>query len=188
MKLSILILTQFSRCYFLERLLSVLEPQVASAPEVEMLIRYDDKHLSLGENRQLLRESASGKYSCFIDDDDLVSESYVRSILPLLDEVDYIGFQVQLYEDGSKSKPTYHSLQYSSWHEDDLGYYRDISHLNPIKTSIAIQVRMDGNAGEDSRWADKIRSSELVKTQHYIDAILYEYYWRSDKEDGAIND
>jgi glycosyltransferase involved in cell wall biosynthesis len=183
LKWSILILTQPSRADFLSRLREVLDPQLVSG--VELRIKIHDRNFSVGESRYQMLQEAHGEYVSFIDDDDLVPADYVSSILPLLSDVDYIGFNLQLFIDGQKQKPTYHSLKYKEWFEDEDGFYRDISHLNPIKREIAVQVPMTGNLGEDSRWAEALRTKQLVKTEKYIDDAMYFYYWRSNKKDGV---
>lgn len=187
MKWSILILTQHTRKDFLERLLSTLQPQVSSHDDVELLIDFCDYSISLGENRQRLIDSARGTYVSFVDDDDLVADDYVNSIYGALagDAVDYVGFQLQLYIDGSPTKPTYHSLRYNRWHEDSEGYYRDITHLNPVRKDLIQYAKMSGGSGEDSRWSADVRSLGVLKIEQYIDRVMYHYYYRSNKADGA---
>jgi glycosyltransferase involved in cell wall biosynthesis len=180
---SILILTQPSRARFLARLMAVLKPQVENHPDVEVCVRTCDRKLSLGDNRQAMIESASGVYCCFIDDDDLIPANYVDKIYPLLDGVDYIGFRLQMYSDEVKQRPTFHSLKHKEWNGDQEGWYRDISHINPIRRELALMAKMSGEAGEDCRWADALRAKCVVKTEHYIDEVLYLYYWRSNKTD-----
>jgi hypothetical protein len=186
MKWSLLILTQPSRVDFLSRLLEVLEPQIKGYQDIELAVKTNDTSISLGENRQDLLDSANGSYVNFIDDDDLVAEDYVEQIYPNLSSVDYIGFQLQLYIDGNPQKPTYHSLEYDSWWEDNKGYYRDLSHLNPIRKDLASTVKLSGGDGEDSRWASALRAKKIIKTQHYVDSIMYHYYFRTNKIDGVI--
>lgn len=180
---SILCLTQPSRAEFLEKLLACLRPQLRSG--VGLCLRTFDPGLSIGENRQRMIEEAAGEYVGFVDDDDLVAEDYVERIFPLLDGVDYVGFQLQYYEDGRPWKPTFHSLRYGGWSDDESGYYRDISHLNPIRRELALLVRLDGARGEDKRWADAMRETGRVKTEHFVDAVLYHYYYRTAKNDGS---
>jgi glycosyltransferase involved in cell wall biosynthesis len=127
-----------------------------------------------------MRQLSVGDYIVFIDDDDLVADDYISSILPLLDGVDQVGFQVQCYIDGKPlPQKTYHSLQYKEWSEDGNGYYRDISHINPMRWQIATIERIEGGHGEDKRWADRMRGK--VKTEHYIDRVMYHYYFRTRK-------
>ena len=185
MKWSILILTQPSRKDFLVRLLAMLEPQVQKEQSVEIVIRMCDPALALGENRQKMIEGAAGEYVCFVDDDDLVAPDYVGKILPLLDGVDYIGFRLSLYSDGKPQLPTFHSLKYPKWFADLTGLYRDISHVNPIRRELALAVPMSGARGEDARWSDAMRAKAIVRTEHFIDEVMYHYYYRSSKTDGG---
>jgi len=87
--------------------------------------------------------------------------------------------------DGVPFSKTFHSLRFPCWNSDNDGYYRDISHVNPMRKELAIQASMEGSAGEDSRWSERMRDLKIVKTEHYIDAIMYFYYWRSSKNDGV---
>ena len=183
MKWQILILTQPSRDRFLQRLLAVLKPQVEELTDVEIVVRQFDRSMDLGRNRQAMIDSSTAEYICFVDDDDLVPFSYVPTIYPLLDGIDYIGFQVQLYVDGEKQRPTFHSLKYDRWWSDDSGYYRDISHLNPMRRELAIQAKMSGGFGEDQRWCEALAKLGIVKTEHYIDQVMYYYLFRNNKND-----
>jgi len=180
-KWNILILSQPDRARFLARLLAVLKPQIEEHPDIEVITRMFDSSLDLGANRQAMLNVASGTYVCFVDDDDLIPASYISTIYPLLDGVDYIGFQLQYFADGVKQNPTYHSLRYKDWNADRNGAYRDISHVNPIRRELALLVPMSGGFGEDERWARALRKKNVVKTEHYVNSVMYYYYFRSDK-------
>lgn len=182
MNLEILIVTMPSRYVFLGQLLSLLEPQIVGKfGDVDIRISGDDLDLPVGERRERLRQRAKGDYICYCDDDDLVSPDYVSSIVPMLDGVDYIGFEVQTYINRMPQKPTYHDLAYNGWSEDQNAYYRDISHLNPMRREVALQRPMEGGVGEDSRWASAMRG--IPKTSYYIPNILYHYIVREPKDD-----
>src|SRR6266699_2885570 len=180
-KWNILILSQPDRARFLARLLAVLKPQIEEHPDIEVITRMFDSSLDLGANRQAMLNVASGTYVCFVDDDDLIPASYISTIYPLLDGVDYIGFQLQYFADGVKQDPTYHSLRYKDWNADRNGAYRDISHVTPIRRELALLVPMSGGFGEDERWARALRKKNVVKTEHYVNSVMYYYYFRSDK-------
>lgn len=156
--------------------------------EVEVLAYWNNGELPLARIRQRLVEKARGNYINFIDDDDSIPEYYVKEVLEALKKApDYVGWRMQAYTNGNKLKPTFHSLKYDKWSEDDDGYYRDVSHLNPIKKQFAIEVpfeHQDGNP-EDYNWALRVRP--LLKTEVYIDKEMYQYYhvtedstWRGD--------
>jgi hypothetical protein len=184
LKWSILILTQPSRAQFLARLTSVLAPQVEPYQDlIEICVREGDASMSVGEHRQIMRESATGEYSNFIDDDDLISDNYVETILPLMDGVDYIGYNLQRYDDGRPTGVFQHTLA-------NLGAADGtaISHINPIKTELAKLVPMSGGFGEDRRWWAQLEATGRVTTEHYIPEVMYSYLYRSNKTDGPPKD
>lgn len=184
-KFEILILTMPTREKYLARIMDCLEPQLTH--EVSVTVRVCDKDFTLGENREAMRQAATGDYICFIDDDDLVPCDYIARILPLLDGVDIIGFECQLFVDGElDTKRDYHTITAGSWYNTDTAYYRDISHLSPIRREVALAAPMEGGHGEDGRWADKMRALGVIKTEHYIDRVMYYYLYRNGKNRGAI--
>jgi glycosyltransferase involved in cell wall biosynthesis len=62
-------------------LYSLLEKQsVARMPDVELIYSMDNKRRSVGAKRNDLLRMARGEYISFIDDDDEVSEAYVKTI------------------------------------------------------------------------------------------------------------
>lgn len=180
MKLDILVLTMPTRKEFLARLVCILQPQI-DYKNASVLYRICDPKYTLGENRDMLRRCSQGEYIVFIDDDDVVPSDYVSTILPLLDGVDYIGYDVQCSIDGKMMPVTHHSLQYAGWYEDENGFYRDISHINPMRRVLALLEPMEGGHGEDKRWADRMRARSVLKAEHYIPRVMYEYQFRSEK-------
>ena len=183
LKLEVLILTMPSRKEFLRQLVRNLADQCIRHKNFGYRIRMCDPSYTLGENRDMLKRSSIGEYIAFIDDDDLVPDHYASEILPLLDR-DYVGFQVQSYIDGTPLlNKTYHSLRYESWYEDENGYYRDISHINPMRRELSLLEPMEGGIGEDVRWADRMRGR--VKTERFIPKVMYNYFFRTHKNMAA---
>ena len=172
-KWSILISTVPHRQKLLKRLLDVLLPQLT--PDMEVIAYFNRGEKTLGEYRERLTKEAKGEYISCIDDDDLVPEDYVKTIYPLLDGVDYIGFRVKFTKNGIDQLPVIHSLRYQHWLEDESGYYRNISHLNPIKKELALKAGFlhTRENGEDHYWAMKV--APYVKTEHFIDREMYLY-------------
>lgn len=172
-KWTIAICTVRLRKGMLRRLLKLLEPQVGDRG-IEILIA-DQEYWDLSRKRQWCLDKAKGEYFCFVDDDDLVAEDYVESIYPLLDGVDYIGFQLQYYHDGVPWKPTYHSLRHGvhTIGADEDAFYRGVSHLNPMRTEIARRGSYYGGYGEDNRWSAQVNP----ETEHYVDKVMYHYYF-----------
>lgn len=185
MKLSILIATLGRRGYRFLNLLSLLMPQVEKYDgQIEVLAYWNNGEVSIGEIRRSLMESAVGEYVCFIDDDDSVPGYYCAEIMEAIEEhPDYVGFKVQFFNEGVEAKPVFHSIMYNRWHEDERGYYRGVTHLNPIKREIALQGDFgNGGIGEDAKWARSV--TPLVKTEKYVDKVMYQYY--HDKSDTSF--
>lgn len=172
--------------------------------QVTVLAYYNNGERPLAEIRQALVEGASSTYVSFVDDDDWVPDYYVQQVRTAIHEYaadnpelqlpqfdvrtvsrgrlpDYVGWRMQHYSDGVPSKPTYHSLAYKRWWDDEHGYYRDVSHLNPILRSKALLADFrGGNPPEDVSWADQMRG--LLQTEVVIDPefVMYHYYSSGD--------
>ena len=178
--LSILIATVGEREKRFLQLVEKLAPQVqAHNGEIEVLVFWNNFERPVSEVRQDLVDQAYGDYVCFIDDDDSVPDYYCDRIMDAIKtSPDQVGWRQQLYWDGVKTKPTFHSIKYLGWSEDANGYYRECSHLNPIKREIALQVPFTGYDGpEDFNWAQEV--APLVKTEEYIEDCMYFYYFNS---------
>lgn len=179
---SILIPTLFERSKSFINLMGILAPQMIY-DDVEILVYGTPTRSSIGAKRNEMVAGAKGEFISFIDDDDEVPYDYVSTIRHVLreDDPDYVGFRLQLYFDGVAQKPTFHSLKYDNWHDDAQGYYRDFSHLNPIRRSFAIREPFEGNYGEDSAWSDRMRKFKSNMRETYIPHVMYDYYFDSTK-------
>lgn len=184
-KLSILVLTVSNRQEYLKRLMSILKPQLTD--EVELLIESDSGENSIGKKRNSLIHKSTGEYSCFVDDDDLVSFDYVSKILQAIQsKPDCIGMHLLHFNDGNLAGFTYHSIKYNEWSENRdfttgfVRYYRCPNHLNPVRTELMKKVMFpETNWGEDRDYS--IRLQSLIKTEAYIPEPIYYYLYRSKK-------
>lgn len=185
---SILIASLARRSESLAQVVEDLGQQLV--PGVEVIVYRNHGEKALGEIRQALVEAAGGTYLNFVDDDDRLPGYYVDEVVQRLDgEVDYIGWRMQAYIDGFQLKPTYHTLDVDHWWESDTAYWRDFSHLNPVRADFARLAdfrRVD--PPEDVSWADQLRiqASQLDAiglglTQAVVpdDKVMYHYYSRS---------
>lgn len=184
-KWTILVATLGQRGDRLQRLMEQLLPQVDKHDgAVTVSALWNNGERPLSHVRQALVDNAQSEYISFIDDDDMVPEDFVDTIVPLLDGVDYVGWQMQTYVDGVALKPTFHSLRYDHWWDDSAGYYRDVSHLNPISTLLARQVDFRRTSPpEDVAWVDQIRP--FVLTEHYVGDGKIMYYYQSSTGDST---
>lgn len=187
----ILIATLGRRASHLRALLDQLLPQtVAYDGQVRVTALWNNGEWLLAEIRQALVEHATGRYVSFVDDDDEVPPYFVDEVWRALkSEPDQVGWQMQAYVDGVTLKPTYHSLRHGGWFEDDHGYYRDVSHLNPVRRDLALRCNFTRyEPPEDVSWVQQLR--EHVKTEAYVDRVMYHYHASSSDSTwrpGSVN-
>ena len=172
-KLSILICSLNSRQYFLDRILSLIEPQVVDG--VEIIIDQDATIKVLGTKRNDLMARAKGDYIVFIDDDDIVPAYYVKETMKALESnPDCTGFKGIRTAKSLYPKIFIHSIKYTKWWEDKKYYYRCPNHWNAVKRELAIRAGFpDVNWGEDHIYSMALRP--LLKTEVFIDRIMYYY-------------
>jgi len=49
---------------------------------------------------------------------------------------------------------------------------------NPIRRELALLVPFEGGRGEDFSWAERLRATGRVKTEHFIPEVMYHYWFR----------
>ena len=175
--LSILICTLEERkTEFLSRILSILEPQINNK-DVEIVILTDNGEVPIGTKRNLSLDSAKGKYVCFIDDDDIVSDGYVDLVLlKSKEDSDVIVFNGIVTTNGWDIRLAKQGMEYE-YGEIDNVYYRLPNHLAIHKKETINERFMDVRTGEDDEWAQ--RRLKEIKTQSRIDGIIYHYDFRT---------
>jgi glycosyltransferase involved in cell wall biosynthesis len=178
--LSILIPTLPERAEYLARLMAILTPQLTM--EVEVLTDERPRGVTTGEKRNWLLSQAKGIYSVFIDDDDLVSNTYVADVLGhakhRCDCVTFRGFMTT----NGRSLVNFVIRLGEAYEERGGVYYRFPNHITPIKTEIARSVQFPHKVmGEDYEWAKKINDLGLLKTESHIDEEMYHYDYRTQK-------
>lgn len=177
--LSILILSIESRAELLARLLETLRPQLTD--EVELLIEHGPQ--SIGAKRNALLARSTGQYICFVDDDDLVADDYVATILDATRlDPDAIGFRLSYSVDGTFDGNALHTIRNAKWETVNRDgakvYLRTPNHLNPVRRSIAIRHPFpEINHGEDHDYSKKI--APTIRTEVYIDRVMYHYLYQT---------
>lgn len=182
MKLSLLIPSIAERGHLLERLLRSIDAQ-KNGYDVETLVLVDSRQRKIGNKRNELLQKASGDYLAFIDDDDRISDDYIQKVFEGIEKcVDCCSLTGIITFDGLKPKPFIHSIQNDRYWEDEWAYMRFPNHLNTIKSSIAKQFYFpETNHGEDTDFATQMHKSGLLKTEHFIDGVIYYYDYISNK-------
>jgi len=173
-KLSILICSLLERNNtFLSKLLDNINQQIVNKP-VEVLVLSDNANRPVGTKRNDLLKLAKGKYVCFIDDDDRISDDYVDSILNEIDEwnPDVIVFDAIISFNGNKPKLVKYGREYD-YSEKPEAYYRHPNHLMVHKKENITEYFKDIKTGEDDEWA--LRMLPRIVTQSRINKVLYYY-------------
>jgi len=178
-KLSILILTIPSRADKLERLMKILRQQIPVDGSVELITKENraipEGGPTIGENRNAALADAIGDYVCFIDDDDVVCDTYIAEIIKATASCpDVVGLKGHYILGGNKPELFVHSIQYTEWKTVDGVHQRCPNHLNAVKRELALQVGFTPkNHGEDCDYSMALRP--LLKTEVMPEPILYFY-------------
>lgn len=188
--LNVLIPTVPKRVQKLSRLMDSLSSQRRS--NVRFNILCDESNKSIGLKRHEMLAGATGRYVCFIDDDDIVAPDYIDSILEKFEtEPDVVGFKLSYHNNGIHSGIIDQSLKYKTFNKsifrrgdgsDFFTVTKAPNHLNPVKTSLAQKIGFpDLRYGEDKVYS--LLLNPYLKTEAYIDKFLYHYMF--EREDNS---
>lgn len=192
--LNILIPSVNSRQHKLDRLLDTLNKQKNSNVLVSVF-NTDGINMTIGTKRNAMLAQSKGRYSSFIDDDDLVSDDYIQNILTSIDskQPDVIGFKVAYYNNGKQTGMIDQSTKYRQFNKeiyrqpDNSAFFnitKPVNHLNPVKTDIAQRVGFpDLRYGEDKVYSAMLQN--YIKSSDYIDKYMYHYLWTNN--DNSLN-
>jgi hypothetical protein len=178
--LEILIATVIDRRHLFGPLHAEFLKQANGLP-VDILWMEDNKEMPIGVKRQKLLDQATANYIVYFDSDDFPRPDYVSSILKALEtRPDCVGFLIAMTTNGRNPKVCCHSLKYPVWAEnvDGYDYVRNVTHFNPVKRSIAIQVGFPPlRFGEDKPYSDLV--TQICKTEVFINRPLFDYRYSS---------
>jgi hypothetical protein len=184
MKLSILIPTIVEREKSFNALVAKLSDQISLNKldeQIEIVHICDNKEMTIGDKRNKLVKKAIGEFICFIDDDDDISDEYVKLIYGAIighPDIDCIGMVGEITTNGRNPKKFIHSIKYNRYFEKDKIYYRPPNHLNPVRREIAIKYEFPPkNFAEDSSYAVRMCKDGVLKKEHFIKKTIYYYKW-----------
>jgi len=184
MKLSILICTVHGRELSYEKLKEELETQIAIynlVGEVEIISHKDNREITVGAKRNLLKREGTGNYICFIDDDDMVSRNYLKVIFDAIQsDVDIITFNVQKYLNGEVDKIYCPNVYIGSLVSGNYCFMNNLLHLCPHKRIFSDKIEFpEKNFGEDFEYS--LSLIKLLPTEKRIEDVLYNYYFSSSE-------
>lgn len=189
--LSILIPSLFNRKEVFNELIDKLEKQIKENKldkQIEIITHIDNKNIRLIRKRNNMLLSSKGKFIAFLDDDDTVSDDYIKDIVNKIKEKpesDVItfkqhcncnGWEFDLFSD-TNSKVDKVKLSNNSyirypwiwcvWKRENIV---DISFKDAIGKL---------NCGEDREWLIQVMKSNKIKIETKIDKVLH--YYRFDR-------
>ncbi len=152
-------------------------------------ILVNDRPGEIGDKCNDLMDQATGEYICRFDDDDRPGQNYLKCIFEGIDKgVDVCSLRGIITWDGENPEVYEHSLKFNAYKTNEgvlypgLKYERFPNHLNAMKAPIAKQFRYPSiSHGEDTDWATQVHNSGLLKTEHYIDEVIYHYRFKPNK-------
>jgi hypothetical protein len=191
---SILICTLDEREKSFNFIYNKLQKQIADLglqDQIEIVYFKDNRENSVGFKRNWLLEQSSGKYTCYVDDDDDISDDYIQIIYEkLLKNPDCVEMQGVMTFSGKKPHLFIHSIKYNNSYTSegnflpaqDNVYYRPPNHLNPIKRVYGCQFSFpEVNFAEDADWATQIAKTGLLKKEEQIDKPCYFYKYTTKR-------
>lgn len=177
-KLSILIATMPTRRIEFNKLFDSLASQ-GQFPNVE-IISDSSMDYNIGVKRNKLLQLAKGDYVVFIDDDDHVSDNYVKLILEAANDrsPDCIGISGTITTNGTNERQWHISKDFRQWGEMNNVYYRTPNHISPVRRELALQVGFpEIPFAEDYKYSMDILP--LLRTENIIKGNIYHYDYRT---------
>jgi hypothetical protein len=148
--------------------------------QVEIIILTDTKSVMLGEKRNRLVDMAQGEYVVFVDDDDVISDDYIKTLFAATKKgADVISFTAMVSLNGETAKPCYYSKDNRKDYNTNDAYYRIPNHICCIKKESALKSSFPNiQYGEDSAFSKLLLPH--LKTELKLDKILYYYNFNSE--------
>ena len=183
-KLTILIPTLPKRAAFFERLVNELHRQMSETGTQFKISANDDTAIDIGTKRNVMMGTVQTEYMAFFDDDDMPGPNYIKHLMEgIAKGVDCCSLTGIYTKDGQNPTKFIHSIKYDNLFTGDDGvFYRPIMHINCLKTEHARRaVFPSWRVSEDSKWAMDLQATGVLKTEHWIDEVIYNYLYVSDK-------
>lgn len=146
--------------------------------DVDILSYCDNKEISIGEKRNILYQEAKGEYCLMVDDDDVLVPDFLPVVFKYLkDRPDCVTYLEKVIENGIV-RMCCHSNRFKDWgsHVEGYHYVRTPYFKDIIRTDICKAIPVpDVRYGEDHLWSIALKKSGLIKTEAFIDRVMYIY-------------
>lgn len=135
----------------------------------------DNQRRTIGRKRNDLLALAQGEYVCFVDDDDMVTDDYVSSLLAGISSgADVVTFDVAVTLNGGQPFLARYSKDFAASRKLEGLWERLPNHLMAVRREMAVQTGFpDVHVGEDADYAARLYP--LLRTEHRIERVLYHY-------------
>jgi glycosyltransferase involved in cell wall biosynthesis len=184
--LSILVPTIPERAELLARLLKNITDNQGDKREgvdYEVLVHCTPPFIkrgpSTGVKRNELLAMARGEYTWFVDDDDLLMNSSISSVIDLArtEKRDMVAVCGLYTRDGKKEIKWFIRKDYGN-DTVDGAYHRPPNHITPVRREIALQCKFpDITAEEDTAYSEQL--VPLLKTESILSTPAYHYQYSS---------
>ena len=176
---SILIATIKGREQSLQTLLDAInEKRARICPDlrIEISISFDNREKKIGTKRQELLQGAKGKYSSFVDDDDMITDAYFEDALETIKG----GFHCCRLR-GQMNQYTFtHSIENRLDMPMCIGdvFLRPPNHLNIVMTGVGQLIQFsNARRGEDLDWAIRLAKTGWLRTEYQSDPSRIHYIY-----------
>lgn len=149
---------------------------------IEILSDDRPRGIKTGDKRNSLLQRASGEYTVFIDDDDIVPYYYLTEILKAImlgNKPDVITFNGTMTTDGKNPVDWEIRLNHPYINSPRNGrdyYLRWPNHLCPMKKTLIKNFKFKSlTLGEDYEWSKRINDERVLKTEFFINKTMYIY-------------
>jgi hypothetical protein len=185
-QLSFLIPTIPGRDAKLQELIRRIREKVTwTQPEIRL--DYDNRDSTVGEKRQRLLQGAQGKYMCFVDDDDELTDEYFQDLFAFTQS----GCDVMRLHGRIGSFVFTHSIEFknSFMARPPNEFLRTPNHLNPMLTDIGKLVHFKSvKRGEDFEWSVTLSNLGVLRSEYRPDPghLHYIYNYRGSVDPSGL--
>lgn len=146
-----------------------------------------DGGLSIGKKRESLVSVASGKYLCFLDDDESISPDYAETLLRLCNyDLDICTFRAIV-----KLETTWGLVDMRLAYKTNDQFSPEFIvrrmpfHMCPVRSKFAKKYKFeDISNAEDSKWMEQVLTNCI--TESHTDKIIFQYNHGSHSEADKI--